>query len=231
MIDTFFRESDRISDRLMLKERFMGKRERKLTPAEERRKADFEKTALELMNQGYKRTELTFDELKLNILVLLVALPCIIVALFAFVFIHPDKLVLLSNIELLVCAILLLLLIFLHEFMQVLLFSFFCQNGIKDIVFGFRWRTLTPYSGCKVPLKKEQLILVNIIPFIVLGLVPTIIALRVGSIMLFILGLGMIFSGSGDIIYVYLLLKYKAKGNDVIFFDAPSQPGCIVFDR
>jgi len=189
------------------------------------------KTALELMNQGYKRTELTVDELKVNILVLLIALPCIIVALFAFVFIHPDKLVLLSNIELLVCAILLLLLIFLHEFMQVLLFSFFCQNGIKDIVFGFRWRSLTLYSGCKVPLKKEQLIIVNIIPFIVLGLVPTIIALRVGSIMLFILGLGMIFSGIGDIIYVYMLLKYKAKGNDIIFFDAPLKLGCIVFDR
>ena len=189
------------------------------------------KTALELMNQGYKRTELTFDELKLNILVLLIALPCIIVALFAFVFIHPDKLVLLSNIELLVCAILLLLLIFLHEFMHGLLFSIFCQNGIKDIVFGFRWRSLTLYSGCKVPLKKEQLIIVNIIPFIVLGLVPTIIALRVGSIMLFLLGLVMIVAGSGDIIYVYMLLKYKAKGNDVIFFDAPSQPGCIVFDR
>ncbi len=210
----------------------MGKKERKLTPAEERRKADFEKTALELMNQGYKRTELTFDLLKLSILVLLVGLPCTIVALFAFVFIHPDKLVLLSNIELLGCALLLLLLfIFLHEFMQVLLFSIFCQNGIKDIVFGFRWRSLTLYSGCKVPLKKEQLIIVNIIPFIVLGLVPTIIALRVGSIMLFILGLGMIFSGIGDIIYVYMLLKYKAKGNDVIFFDAPSQLGCIVFDR
>jgi len=189
------------------------------------------KTALELMNQGYKRTELTVDELKVNILVFLIALPCTIVALFAFVFIHPDKLVLLSNIELLVCAILLLLLIFLHEFMHGLLFSFFCQNGIKDIVFGFRWRSLTLYSGCKVPLKKEQLIIVNIIPFIVLGLVPTIIALRVGSIMLFLLGWGMIFAGSGDIIYVYMLLRYKAKGNDVIFFDAPSQPGCIVFDR
>ena len=189
------------------------------------------KTALELTNQGYKRTELTVDILKLSILVLLVGLPCTIVALFAFVFIHPDKLLLLSNIELLVCAILLLLLIFLHEFMHGLLFSIFCQNGIKDIVFGFRWRSLTLYSGCKVPLKKEQLIIVNIIPFIVLGLVPTIIALRVGSIMLFLLGLVMIVAGSGDIIYVYMLLKYKAKGNDVIFFDAPSQPGCIVFDR
>jgi hypothetical protein len=209
----------------------MGKKERKITTAEERRKADFEKTALELMNQGYKRTELTFDELKLSILVLLVGLPCTIVALFAFVFIHPDKFVLLSNIELLGCAILLLLLIFLHAFMQVLLFSIFCQNGIKDIVFCFRWRSLTLYSECKVPLKKEQLIIVNIIPFIVLGLVPTIIALIVGSIMLFILGLVMILAGSGDIIYVYMLFKYKAKGNDVIFFDAPSQPGCIVFDR
>jgi hypothetical protein len=41
----------------------------------------------------------------------------------------------------------------------------------------------------------------------------------------------MIFSGIGDIIYVYMLLKYKAKGNDVIFFDAPLKLGCIVFDR
>ena len=63
----------------------MGKLDEKeksiaLSPAEERRQANFEKIAAGLEEKGYKRNDLTIGIIKANVLTFLISLPIIIVA-------------------------------------------------------------------------------------------------------------------------------------------------------
>ncbi len=219
----------------------MGKLDEKeksiaLSPAEERRQANFEKIAAGLEEKGYKRNDLTIGIIKANVLTFLISLPIIIVAFILFFILNPDfgvrnSIVASNPLTLLVFVILLFPLIALHEFIHGLTWSLFCENGFKDIEFGVKWKLLTPYCVCKTPLKKGNYILGALMPLIVLGLIPSLLAMAIGSMDIFLLGLVMILSAGGDMLIVLMLLKYKAASRDVIIFDHPSQAGSIVFER
>ena len=219
----------------------MGKLDEKeksieLSVAEERRQANFEKIAAGLAEKGYKRTDLTIGIIKANVLTFLISLPIIIVAVALFFILNPgysagNSVMASSPLALPVFLILFFLLIALHEFIHGLTWSFFCENGLKDIEYGVKWKLLTPYCVCKTPLKKGHYILGALMPLIVLGLIPTLLALIAGSIEVFLLGLCMILAAGGDMLIVLTLLKYKASSRDVIIFDHPSQAGSIVFER
>ena len=68
-------------------------------------------------------------------------------------------------------------------------------------------------------------------PLIVLGLIPSLLAMAIGSMDILLLGLVMILSAGGDMLIILMLLKYKAASRDIIIFDHPSQAGSIVFER
>jgi hypothetical protein len=219
----------------------MGKLDEKeksiaLSPAEERRQANFEKIAAGLEEKGYKRNDLTIGIIKANVLTFLISLPIIIVAFILFFIVNPNygvrnSIMASSPLALPIFLILLFPLIALHELIHGLTWSFFCENGFKDIEFGVKWKLLTPYCVCKTPLKKGHYILGALMPLIVLGLIPSLLAMAIGSMDIFLLGLVMILSAGGDILIVLMLLKYKAASRDVIIFDHPSQAGSIVFER
>ena len=53
----------------------MAKNERKLTPAEQKRKEHFALVCEEMERQGYRKTDLTIGVVKANLLALIVMLP------------------------------------------------------------------------------------------------------------------------------------------------------------
>ena len=53
----------------------MAKNERKLTPAEQKRKEQFALVCEEMERQGYRKTDLTIGVVKANLLALIVMLP------------------------------------------------------------------------------------------------------------------------------------------------------------
>ncbi|WP_034452764.1 DUF3267 domain-containing protein [Butyrivibrio sp. AE2032] len=219
----------------------MGKLEEKekhikLTPAEERRQAHFEKIAADLQDKGYKRTNLTIGVIKANVVTILIAVPLIILAVILFFVIHPDYNVF-DNAMMakpffpLLIAVVLLVLIALHEFIHGLTWSLFCENGFKDIEYGIKWQVLTPYCTCSTPLKKNHYILGALMPLIILGIIPTVVGMIVGSMLILLIGLMMIIAAGGDMLIVHGLLKYKSSSSDLVIFDHPSMPGSIVFEK
>ncbi len=208
----------------------------KLTPAEKRRNAHFEKIAEDLKEKGYKRTDLTIGIIKANVLTFIIAIPLIILSLILFYMIHPDynakySVIRSSPLFPLLTVVVLLILIAVHEFIHGLTWSMFCENGLKDTEYGVKWQVLTPYCVCKTPLKKNHYILGALMPLIVLGIIPTVIGMVYGSLHILLIGLMMILAAGGDMLIVLGLLKYKSSSRNVIIFDHPSLPGSIIFER
>lgn len=63
-------------------------------------------------------------------------------------------------------------------------------------------------------------------PAIILGVIPTIIAFFTGSIMFFYLGVNFIVAASGDFLITYMLRSED--GNNYVL-DHDSLPGCTVY--
>lgn len=90
---------------------------------------------------------------------------------------------------------------------------------------------LTPYCSCREPLKRSHYLAAILAPTVVLGIIPTIIAVVYGFWGMFLVSLLMIFGGGADILIAIKLLLYKAKGKDCVFFDHPYECGLVVFER
>jgi hypothetical protein len=118
-----------------------------------------------------------------------------------------------------------------HELVHGITWGIFAAHHFKDIEFGVMWQLLTPYCTCTVPLTKRQYILGGLMPLIVLGIIPTAIAIAAGSFFWLIIGLVMILSAGGDILLVWKLIRYKTDKQDVLIYDHPTKAGSIVFEK
>lgn len=88
------------------------------------------------------------------------------------------------------------------------------------------WKYFTPYCHCKVPLKVKHYIIGAMMPAIILGVIPTIIAFFTGSIMFFYLGVNFIVAASGDFLITYML---RSEDGNSYVLDHDSLPGCTVY--
>ena len=116
--------------------------------------------------------------------------------------------------------------IVLHELIHGFTWLLFIKWRVRNIRFGIMWKYFTPYCHCKVPLKVKHYIIGAVMPAIILGVIPTIVAFLTGSIMLFCLGINFIVAASGDFLITYILINEK--GNSYIL-DHASLPGCTVY--
>ena len=147
----------------------MSHRERKLTPAEQKRKAAFEATCAEMARAGYRQKDFLIGVLQANTLSLLVMLPFLALAAWAYApFIAAGGSFFLDGqFFLLFLAILVLLVV--HECIHGLTWSLFAPNHFASISFGVIWKALTPYCTCNAPLKRWQYVLGTSMPTLVLA--------------------------------------------------------------
>ena len=116
--------------------------------------------------------------------------------------------------------------IILHELIHGIVWAMFVKERFKAIRFGVLWKHLTPYCHCNVPLKVKHYIAGGIMPAIVLGVAPTLLAFFTGNILLFFLGVYFIVAASGDFMIIYLLRNEKCNSYVI---DHDSLPGCTVY--
>lgn len=113
-------------------------------------------------------------------------------------------------------------LIVLHELLHGITAAHYSTKGWKSVKFGFMWRTLTPYCHCSEPLKRRHYQLVCIMPLLVLGIAPIIIAFATGFLPLLMWGILLSSAAIGDIILVVMSRKIP---RDAMITDHPDTLG------
>ena len=113
-----------------------------------------------------------------------------------------------------------------HELIHGIVWAKFTKNGFKSIKFGIMWKMITPYCHSKEPLKVKHYTLGAIMPAIILGLIPAILAIIVGNIALLVFGIFFIITASGDFLVIYALRNEK---QETLIEDHPSEVGFYVY--
>ena len=210
----------------------MAKNERKLTPAERKRKEQFALICEEMERQGYRKTDLTIGVVKANLLALIVMLP--FAALSGAVVLSSCSLrsmIESPSLDLLFLFLALLLLTAVHEGIHGFTWGLFAESHWRAIRFGVIWKALTPYCTCAQPMKRWQYILGGAMPTLVLGIGLTAAAALTGSFSVFILAIAMIFGGGGDFAIILKMLLHRQQGRDAVYYDHPYECGVVVFEK
>ena len=211
----------------------MAKNERKLTPAEQKRKEQFALVCEEMERQGYRKTDLTIGVVKANLLALIVMLPfaalsgAVVLSRVSF----RSMVESMSTFDFLLYLLVMLLLTAVHEGIHALTWAMFGKDYWKSIRFGVIWKALTPYCTCLRPAKRGQYILGAAMPTLVLGIGLTAAAALTGIFWVFILALAMIFGGGGDFTIILKILLHRQQGRDAVYYDHPYECGVVVFEK
>ena len=207
-------------------------KDRKLTKAEQKRWDKFLQGKGEFEQNGYEMKEHTLGLVYANIMAFVVAIPIIVPFALLFYFVsEPVEIYEFPFVKLIVLAFLYIVSIVVHEALHGITWACFAKNHFKSIEFGVIWEMLTPYCTCSEVLKKWQYVLGSMMPLIVLGIVPCIIAVISGNIYALAFGAIMVIAAGGDIIVTLRILRYKTDKNELVFYDHPTKCGFITFER
>ncbi|WP_455541992.1 DUF3267 domain-containing protein [Intestinibacter sp.] len=209
----------------------MSKKERKLSKAEEKRKKLYEEKKKQLISEGYQEKNLTIGIIFANIMAFVLGLPIIIPLLILFIHKNQGGLYRFDISGCIMFLITFIALVVVHELIHGLFWAIYAENHLKSIEFGFMVSSLTPYCCCKDMLTKYQYIIGGIMPTVILGIIPAVIAIFTESCFLFTIGEIMILAGGGDMTILLKLLMYKSDKQEVLYMDHPYECGLIVFER
>ncbi|MGD9976306.1 MAG: DUF3267 domain-containing protein [Bacteroidales bacterium] len=120
--------------------------------------------------------------------------------------------------------ILLVIGVILHEGLHGSVWAIFAKNGLKSIRFGIKWAYLTPYSHCNEPLRRNRYIAGGIMPALITGIIPSVLAIIFSWGWL--LWLGVFFTGAagGDFMVLFRLLRFD---KNLFIQDHPDEVGFI----
>jgi hypothetical protein len=113
-----------------------------------------------------------------------------------------------------------------HELIHGITWARFTKRGFSSIRFGVIWKYLSPYCHCNEPLQVRHYLLGAIMPGIVLGIIPLVLALVTGNIQLFLFGIVFSVGATGDFMMVNLLRKERMTN---LVQDHPSKVGCYIY--
>ncbi|MBD1434418.1 DUF3267 domain-containing protein [Sphingobacterium sp. DN00404] len=116
--------------------------------------------------------------------------------------------------------------IVLHELIHGITWAIFAKRGFKSIKFGIILKMITPYCHCKEPLTTKQYITGAITPSIILGFIPALASLVMGSFPLLIFAIFFTVGAAGDFMIIRLMLK---EDQNSLVLDHPSEAGYYVF--
>ena len=204
---------------------------RELSPAEQRRLAAFEEQSQSLLARGYRRVELTVGVVKANIFAVALLLPLLLVGGGLFLLCNHGLIDRFSLMNPVLMLVLLAILVVVHELIHGLSWAIFAEHHWKDIEFGFMKQYLTPYCACCAPLEKGQYIFGALMPLVLLGILPMIVGILIGSLQVLLLGVLMADAAAGDILIVWKILRYKSEAASIVYMDHPTQAGGVIFEK
>ena len=204
---------------------------RALTPAEERRLRAFEELADRMTARGFRRVELTVGIVKANLFALLLLIPLLLAGVGLFLLKNGAAGVSFRRLNPLLFLVMLFVLIVVHELIHGLTWAVFAEHHWADIEFGFMKQYLTPYCTCRVPLTKGQYIVGALMPLFLLGVLPMLAGILLGSMSTLFMGIIMADSAAGDILIVRQILRYRSEAGSVVYIDHPTQAGGVIFEK
>ena len=204
---------------------------RTLTEAEKRRLAQFENLSDELLRQGYRRSELTVGIVSANAFGVVLLIPLAVIGMGLFYLKNRSLAGGFGSMSFLWIMLVFAVLIPVHELIHGISWAVFAKHHFKDIEFGFMKQYLTPYCTCKVPLSKGQYLFGALMPLILLGILPMIAGILIGSMPMLLIGILMADAASGDIMIAWKVVRYKSRAADVLYIDHPTQAGGVIFEK
>jgi len=193
------------------------------------------------LSKDYKKEKLTIDLVKANVIAIVSIIPIALILGFPYYLLWPEQFTFNGFREYLIGlspgivgggALLVFVAmiggIVAHELIHGISWAMYAENGFKSIKFGILWKMLTPYCHCREPLKVKHYIMGAIMPGILIGIVPSIIAITSGNPALLIFGIFFTMAASGDLMIINLLKNEN--GNDLVL-DHPSEAGCFMFRK
>lgn len=115
-----------------------------------------------------------------------------------------------------------------HELLHGITWACYAKSGWKSISFGVMWKLLTPYCHCNEPMGVKAYLAGALMPLLVLGIIPAVVSLMIGSTVLLGWGILFIAAASGDIWMSWLLTKEDPEST---ILDHPTEAGFYVFDK
>ena len=209
----------------------MSKKERKLTPAEQRRKAAYQELSAALEQQGYEKRELTIGVLAANLGSLLLTFPLILALIWAYYLIHPEGSAAPTLLSSAFFLPLLLALIVLHEGLHGLTWACFVPGHLRSVQFGIIWKSLNPYCTCSQPMKRWQYVLGSLMPTLVLGFGLSAAAVALGRLWLLAIAGLMLLAGGADLLIALRLVFFRSRGRPLLCCDHPYACGLAVFQK
>lgn len=207
------------------------KQERKLTAAERKRKERFETRKAQMEAEGYAAKDLTIGMVEANWKAVFLALPFCIVLAVVYLLRNGSFRLELSPEGLLPFLMGLVILTVVHELIHGIFWSISVPEGWKSIAFGFIPQYLTPYCTCEAPLTKGEYALGVVMPTVLLGILPGVVAAFMGWKGIFSMGMLMTLAGGGDLLILWKLMRYDGKGKEVRYLDHPYAGGLVAFEK
>lgn len=193
------------------------------------------------LSKGYKKEKLTIDLVKANVLGIVSILPIALILGLPYYLLWSEQFTfngfreylvgmepgILGNGALIV-FVAMIGGIAVHELIHGITWALYAKKGFKSIKFGILWKMLTPYCHCKEPLRVKNYIIGAIMPGIIVGIAPAIIAMITGNLALLIFGIFFTMAASGDVMIINLL---KNENRNDFVLDHPSEAGCYIFRK
>jgi hypothetical protein len=174
-------------------------------------------------------TDYTMGIGKANLIALFLMVPILIILLSPFILIWSYETFEISRKAFISYFVPLILIgIFVHELLHGISWAFYASKGMKSIKFGFKWKFLTPYCHCKEPLKIKHYRIGAAMPLLILGILPSIIAIVIGNGALLTFGIIFSWAAGGDIIALFMLRKLD---KDTYVSDHPHKMGFYINDE
>ncbi|HRS51439.1 MAG TPA: DUF3267 domain-containing protein [Candidatus Marinimicrobia bacterium] len=198
------------------------------------------KTLTDIMQEleGYQTEKLTISLIWANVFGILIIIPTGIIFGLPYYFLWEPKIdikQLIGNLGsqiagrgFILVIIILIIGIVLHELIHGITWAIFTKQGFKSLKFGVVWKMLTPYCHCKEVLNVKQYRIGSILPAIILGIVPSIIAILTGNFGLLIFGMLFTVASGGDFLTINLIRKENS--TDLVL-DHPSEIGCFIYRK
>jgi hypothetical protein len=117
--------------------------------------------------------------------------------------------------------------IVLHELLHGAAWAYYGQKPLTAITFGVHWPTLTPFAHCRELLTAEAYRIGALTPAVLLGFIPSALAIFGGMPWLLIPGMLFTVAASGDLLIIWLL---RHERRTALVLDHPDRAGCIVYD-
>jgi hypothetical protein len=169
--------------------------------------------------------DLSISLARANVYTLAVSLPLVGLMLFAYLALYPAVSLALALPSALLFMVLLVAGILAHEAIHGLAWSLIGRLPLRRIRFGFQASTLTPYAHALDPMPVRAYRIGAVLPALLLGGVPFLIGMVVGSASMALFGMIFVFAAGGDLLVLWLIRNIDARA---LVQDHPSRAGCIV---